>query len=73
MTRQEIVESVLNAYTLPECEVAEKELKAWLNAPPDDIGLYEIAGMLGIVKSAAQKREIESMLDKEELAPAGSL
>ena len=56
MNRQIVVEKALNAYTLSECCAAEEVLSDWMEAHPDDIGLHEIAGMLGIAKSAAQEQ-----------------
>ena len=57
MERESIVDSALNAYTLAECKAAEKQLREWLQAHPQDLGLHEIAGSLGIAKMAAIERE----------------
>ena len=56
MDRQMVVDMVLNAYTLDDCLSAEEALTRWLTAHPQDIGLHEIAGQLGIVKVAAMQR-----------------
>ncbi len=53
MGRKTVVNMVLNAYTLDDCLSAEEALTRWLTAHPQDIGLHEIAGQLGIVKVAA--------------------
>ena len=57
MTRQMIIDATMNAHALKECRSAETQLLDWLNAHPEDVSLHEIAGLLGIVKSAAQERE----------------
>ena len=57
MKRSTIVAKALNAYTLEDCIAAEEALARWLNAHPDDLGLHEVAGQLGIVKAAARERE----------------
>jgi hypothetical protein len=57
MIRQTIVDMVLNAYTLDECLLAEEALIRWLTAYPQDLGLHELAGQIGIVKSAALERQ----------------
>ena len=59
MERSTLVKKALNAYTLEDCISAEEALLRWLNAHPDDLGLHEIAGQLGIVKAAALEREAE--------------
>lgn len=61
MIRQTIVDMVLNAYTLDECLLAEEALIRWLTANPQDLGLHELAGQLGIVKAAALERQADGM------------
>ncbi len=57
MNRQTVVDMVLNAYTLAECLLAEEALTHWLRMHPQDLGLHELAGQVGIVKSAALERK----------------
>ena len=57
MKYQTVFNMALAAYTLDECVAAEAAISEWLAAHPDDLGLHEIAGQLGIVKSAAIERE----------------
>lgn len=54
---QTIVDMILNAYTLDECPSAEEALTRWLTAHPQDLGLHELAGQIGIVKAAALERK----------------
>ena len=61
MIRQAIVDMTLNAYTLDECLSAEEALTRWLMAHPQDLGLHELAGQLGIVKAAALERKANGM------------
>ncbi len=60
MSRQTVVSMVLNAYTLNECLLAEEALTQWLTAHPQDLGLHELAGQVGIVKAAAMERAATS-------------
>lgn len=62
MSRQTIVDMVLNAYSLDECLLAEEALTRWLTAHPQDLGLHELAGQLGIVKAAALERQANGMI-----------
>lgn len=57
MNYQSVVDMALSAYTLNECRAAEQAITHWLAAHPEDLGLHEIAGSLGIVKEAALERE----------------
>ncbi len=61
MIRQTIVDMALNAYTLDECLSAEEALTRWLTSHPQDLGLHELAGQLGIVKAAALERQANGM------------
>ena len=60
MSRQVVVDMVLGAYSLEKCRLAEEALMTWMTAHPNDFGLYEIAGQLGIVKEAAVEREAKA-------------
>ncbi len=60
MSRQTVVNMVLNAYMLDDCLSAEEALTQWLTAHPQDIGLHELAGQVGIVKAAAMERAATS-------------
>jgi hypothetical protein len=59
MDRRAILDLALSAYTLDECLAAERALAGWLAAHPDDLGLHEVAGSLGLAKAAAQGRQAE--------------
>ena len=61
MNRQTVVDMVLNAYTLDQCLSAEQALTRWLTSNPQDLGLHELAGQIGIVKAAALEREADGM------------
>ena len=74
MNRQTVVHLILNAYTLDECSSAEEALTRWLTAHPEDLGLHELAGQLGVVKAAALERKAESAMKAAHLpalVPAG--
>ncbi len=73
MNRRTVVDMVMNAYTLDDCLLAEETLIRWLTAHPQDLGLHELAGQLGIVKSAALERQADSMktMTLPSLAPTG--
>lgn len=58
---QTIVDMILNAYTLDECPSAEEALTRWLTTHPQDLGLHELAGQIGIVKAAALERQADAM------------
>lgn len=57
MDYQTVVDMALNAYSLKECLAAEAAITRWLFLHPEDLGLHEIAGQLGIVKAAAMECE----------------
>jgi len=71
MDRRTVVNMVLNAYTLDECLLAEKALTHWLALHPQDLGLHELAGQLGIIKSAALQSKGAKMMEPPVLVPAG--
>jgi hypothetical protein len=54
MTREEIREAIRTARTLPACEMAEKELKAYLEEHPDDSDLLMEGESLRLMKTALQ-------------------
>ncbi len=59
--RQTVVDMALNAYTLDECLLAEEALTRWLTAHPQDLGLHELAGQIGNIRSAALERKADSV------------
>ena len=67
MKRQYLVDMVLNAYTLQECLLAERVLIRWLSHHPEDLGLHELAGQLGIVQAAAQERQLQAPISQASL------
>ena len=67
MKRQYLVDMVLNAYTLQECLLAERVLIRWLSRHPEDLGLHELAGQLGIVHAAAQERQLQVPISQASL------
>ena len=51
--RERVIETVLDAYSFEECLQAETKLVAWLDAHPDDIGMYDLVSTLATIKQAA--------------------
>jgi hypothetical protein len=70
--RKMVVENAMNAYTLEACLTAERYLSEWMRTHPDDLGIQEVASMLGISKAAALERETSQAPVAERSRAVGS-
>lgn len=58
--RKRVLHQALRARTLADIANATCELKTWVNAHPDDIGIVDAFEQLSLMEDCAREREAEN-------------
>lgn len=70
--RQRILNQALRARSLPEIEVATLELRQWVEAHPDDLGIVDAFEQLSLMEDCLREETSVPVSPKEELPVAAA-
>src|SRR5262249_47010771 len=57
MNRDDVMEAVRSAHTLPACEAAGRLVRQWMRQHPDDIGMQDVGESLAMMREALSPPE----------------
>lgn len=69
--REQVLDQVLDARSLPEIRAAEQELRSWLKRNPEDTGIREAFEKLSLMRDSAKEQEAERMSAEWQPIPLG--